>query len=129
MKTLFKFSTIVLLLLTLIGLILFFTIGHRVYSGKGASLKFVNASGQAVASAQITVSGKSCNVKKLGAGGEFECYFENLSDSSYSVAVTLQSGAVHSANSLGYVTGGVNFSDTITINEAGVIKLDSITGT
>lgn len=127
MKARFKFTTIVLLLFPLIGLILFFTIGHSVYSGKGASLKFVNASGQTVTSAQITVSGKFCTVKKLGTGGEYECRFENLSDSSYSVAVTLQNGAVYSANSLGYVTGGMNFSDTITINEAGVIKLASIT--
>ena len=126
MKTLFKFSTIALLLLTLIGLMLFFAIGHGVYSGKGASLRFVNASGQTVTSAQIAVSGRFCSVKRLG-GGEIECYFENLSDSSYSVAVTLQDGAVYSANGLGYVTGGMNFDDTITINEAGEIKLDSKT--
>ena len=112
-------------MLTLIGLVLFFAIGHSVYSGKGSSLQFVNASGQTVTSAQITVSGKSCSVKKLGVAGEVECYFENLSDSSYSVAVTLQNGTVYSANSLGYVTGGMNFNDTITINEAGVFKLDS----
>lgn len=125
MKTLFNFSTIALLLLTLIGLTLFFAIGHGVYSEKGASLRFVNASGQTVTSAQIAVSGRFCSVKRLGAGGEIECYFENLSDSSYSVAVTLQDGAVYSANGLGYVTGGMNFDDTITINEAGEIKLDS----
>lgn len=129
MKTLLKFSTIALLLLTLIGLTLFFAIGHSVYSGKGATLKFVNASGQTVLSAQITVSSKFCSVKNLGVGGEVECYFENLSDSSYSVVVTLENGAEYSTNSLGYVTGGINFNDTITINEAGEFKLISKTST
>lgn len=125
MKALFKFSTITLLLLTLIGFVLFFAIGHSVYSGKGASLKFVNASGQSVNSVHISVASKSCSARGLAADGEVECYFENLHDSSYSVSVTLQNGAIYTAESLGYVTGGMSFNDTITINKAGVINLES----
>ncbi len=125
MKAFFKFSTISLLLVVLIGLVLFFAIGNSVYSGKSASLKFVNSSGQLIESAQISVAGKSCSVRELGAGGEIECHFENLHDSSYSVYITLKGGAVYSEPSLGYVTGGMNFSDTITINRSGVIELVS----
>ena len=125
MKAIFKFSTIALLLLFLIGTVLFFVIGNSVYSGKSASLKFVNNSGQRIESADISVAGKTCSVKGLSVGGEIECYFENLYDSSYSVSVTLKGGAVFSATSLGYVTGGMNFHDTITINNSGVIELVS----
>ncbi|WP_422412538.1 MULTISPECIES: hypothetical protein [unclassified Endozoicomonas] len=125
MKALFKFSTIALLLIVLIGLVLFFAIGHSVYSGKGASVKFVNSSGQHIESAYISVAGQSCSVKQLGVGGEIECHFENLHDSSYSVSVTLQGGTVYSEPSLGYVTGGMNFNDTITINQSGAIELVS----
>ena len=125
MKALFKFSTIAVLLVVLIGLVLFFAIGNSVYSGKSASLKFVNSSGQHIQSASITVAGQSCSVKELGTGGEIQCHFENLYDSSYSVSVKLQSGAVYAEPSLGYVTGGMNFNDTITINKSGVIELVS----
>jgi hypothetical protein len=129
MKAFFKFSTIALLLVVLIGLVLLFAIGNSVYSGKIASLKFVNNSGQLIESANILVAGKSCSVKKLGAGGEIVCHFENLHDSSYSVSVTLQGGAVYSEPSLGYVTGGLNLNDTIVINRSGVIELVSIPST
>ena len=125
MKALFKFSTIAVLLIVLIVLVLFFAIGNSVYSGKTASLKFVNASGQLIKSASITVAGKSCSVKELGPGGEIRCHFEDLYDSSYSVSVKMQSGVLHSEPSLGYVTGGMNFNDTITINQSGVIELVS----
>jgi hypothetical protein len=125
MKSFFKFSTIALLLVFLIGVVLLFAIGNSVYSGKGASLKFVNGSGQRIESAHISVAGKSCSVKKLGAGGEIDCHFESLYDSSYSVSVTLEGGSVYSSTSLGYVTGGMNFNDTITINQSGVIELVS----
>jgi hypothetical protein len=125
MKALFNFSTIVLLLIVLIGFVFFFAIGNSVYSGKSASLKFVNGTSQRVESALISVAGKSCRVKELAVGGEMECHFDNLYDSSYSVSVTMQSGAVYSEPSLGYVTGGMDFNDTITINQSGVIELVS----
>ena len=40
MKNLFKFTTIVLLLLTLIGLLLVFALVYVFYSNKGASMEF-----------------------------------------------------------------------------------------
>jgi hypothetical protein len=129
MKALFKFSTIALLLVALIGLVLFFAIGNSVYSGKGASLKFVNSSGQHIQLASITVAGQSCSVKELGAGGEIQCHFEDLYDSSYSVSVKLKSGTIYTEQSLGYVTGGMNFYHTITINQSGVIALVSSSST
>ena len=95
------------------------------YSGKSASLKFVNGTGQRVESALISVAGKSCSVKELGVGGEMECHFENSYDSSYSVSVTMPDGAVYTEPSLGYVTGGMNFKGIITIKQSGVIKLVS----
>jgi len=125
MKALFRFSTIAILLLVFIGLVLFFGIGHSVYSGKGASLKFANGSGQTIEAATITVAGKSCGVSLLHTGGSIQCYFENLYDSSYSVTVKLNNGDEYSAESLGYVTGGINFKDTITINQSGAIELES----
>jgi hypothetical protein len=125
MKAFLKFSTITILLFFLIGIVLFIAIGNSVYSGKSASLKFVNKSGQRIESADISVAGKSCSVKGLGVAGEIVCHFENLHDSSYSVSVTLESGYVFSAASLGYVTGGMNFNDTITINHSGEINLVS----
>ena len=125
MKTAFKFTTIAGLLAILIALALFLAIGKGIYSGKGSALKFVNASGHAVSSAKITVAGKSCSFKGLANGGEVNCYFENLYDSSYSVSVTLDSGSKYTAKSLGYVTGGIDFNDRITINNAGEFKVDS----
>ena len=125
MKAFFKLSTIVFLLVVLIGLVAFFAIGNSVYSGKSASLRFMNSTGQHIQSAQISVAGQSCSVKELGVGGEMQCYFENLYDSSYSVSVKLQNDTVYKEPSLGYVTGGMNFNDTITINQSGVIELIS----
>ncbi len=125
MKALFKFSTIAFLLAVFIGLVAFFAIGNSVYSGKSASLRFMNSTGQHIQSAQISVAGQSCSVKELGVGGEINCHFENLYDSSYSVSVILQNGTVYTESSLGYVTGGMNFNHTITINQSGVIELAS----
>lgn len=125
MKAFLKFSTIATLLIVLIGLALFFAIGNSVYSGKSASLRFMNSTGQHIESAQISVAGQTCSVKELGIGGEIQCHFENLYDSSYSVSVKLQNGTVYTEPSLGYVTGGMNFNDTITINQSGVIELAS----
>ena len=125
MKALLKFSSITMLLLILIALVLFFAVGQSIFSNKGSSLTFVNNSGQTLQSATISVAGKSCGVKALQAGGEMQCYFENLHDSSYSVSVKLENGTSHAAESLGYVTGGMNFIDTITINHSGKINLDS----
>ncbi|RXJ65901.1 hypothetical protein CS022_24675 [Veronia nyctiphanis] len=125
MKAFFKFSTIVFLLVILIGLVLILSVRHSMFSGKGASLTFVNSSGQNLQSAHISVAGQSCSVKQLGVGGEIKCHFENLHDSSYSVTVTLQGGVAYTEPSLGYVTGGMNFNDTITINQSGAIELVS----
>jgi hypothetical protein len=105
--------------------VLFFAIGHSVYSGKGSSLKFVNASGQVIKSAVVSVSGKSCSVKELGVGGELNCYFQDLTDSGYSVSATLGNGEVFTNESMGYVTGGINFNDTITFQKDGSFNLDS----
>lgn len=124
-KAMFKFSTIAVVLSLIFGLILFFAIGYNVYSGNIASVKLVNSSGQYIESAQISVSGQSCSVKQLGINGEVSCRFENLHDSSYSVSVELRSGVVYSEPSLGYVTSGMDFNDTITINQFGVIELVS----
>ncbi|MFV1975615.1 MAG: hypothetical protein ACC651_07675 [Candidatus Scalindua sp.] len=124
MKRLLKFSTIVFLLLFLIALILLVFIGNSFYFGKGALLTFQNNSGHSISSATISVSGKLCGFKKLENQGEVNCYFENLSDSHYKVEVQLSNGSNYKA-SLGYVTGGMNFSDVITINEAGEITLAS----
>lgn len=120
MKALGKITASLLAL----GLGAIFLIDHLVYSGKGANLKFVNSSGQVVSSARVSVAGKFCAVKELSEGGEFDCYFENLYDSSYSVSVTLENGAIYSEESLGYVTGGFDFNHTITINQSGVIALE-----
>jgi len=124
MNRLLKFSTIVILLLLVIALILFIFVGNSIYSGKGASLTFQNKSGLSISSATISVSGKLCGFKKLENQGEVNCYFDNLSDSHYQVEVELSNGSNYKAN-LGYVTGGMNFSDLIIINTAGEITLDS----
>ena len=129
MNAIFKFSTITILLIVLISLVLFFAIGHSVYSGKGSSVKFVNASDQVIKSAIVSVSGKSCSVKGLGVGGEVNCYFQDLYDDSYSVSVILDSGKVFINESMGYVTGGIDFNDTITFNNDGGFNLDSSIGT
>lgn len=125
MKAIFKFSTNAILLIVLITLVLFFYIGHSVYLGKGASLKFVNASGQIIRFAVASVSGKSCSVKELGVRGKFKCYFQNLTDSNYSVSMTLRNGEVFTNESIGYLTGGLNFNDTITFQKDGSFNLDS----
>lgn len=128
MRAFFQPSTIALSLVVLIGFIIL-AIGERVYSGNIASLKFVNSTGLQIESAHIAVAGKSCSVKELGIDGEIQCHFENLHDSSYSVSVTLRGGAIYTEPSLGYVTHGMDFNDTITIDPSGVIKLASIPDT
>ncbi len=129
MKALLIFSTIAFLLVVLITLVVFFAIGNSVYSGKTASMSFVNSSGQNIQFAKISVAGKSCSVKDLDVNGEIHCNFENLHDSSYSVSVTLENGKVYKEPNLGYVTGGINFNHTITINKSGVIKIASTPST
>ena len=125
MKNLFKFTTIVLLLLTLIGLLLVFALVYVFYSNKGASMEFQNASRQVVESAEIAVSDKSCLVSGLVPGGKFRCYFENLSDSSYSVSVKLKDGQLYTKESLGYLSGGFDFYHVIRIYQSGDIELVS----
>jgi len=128
MKAFFKFTTIVFLLIILIGLVLVFAVSNSVYAGKGASLTFVNSSGQRIESAHISVAGQSCSVKKLGIKGEMQCQFKNLYDSSYSVSITLHNGHLYTEPKLGYVTGGINFNDTIRINSLGEISYVSTQG-
>lgn len=127
MKTFFKFTTIVILLIMLIGLVLVFFVSNSFYEGKGTSIKFINYSGQPIVSANILVAGQACSVKHLGVNGELQCYFENLYDSHYAVSVTLQSGSGFTEESLGYVTSGVDYYDTISINSFGKIVLESAT--
>lgn len=129
MKAIFKFSTVVLLLLLLIGLVVFVSVGYSVYSGKGATVKLVNLSGQVIVEASVSVAGQTCSVKKLGSGGEIQCHFKNLHEGSYSISATMQNGEVFLEPNLGYVTGGINFNDTITINQSGVIALVSKSST
>ena len=129
MKAFFKFSTIVILLLVLIGLVVVIAVSHSFYSGKGASVRFVNASKYSLQLATISVSGRSCSVKELGAGGEVNCYFQNLYDDGYTVSVTTEDGGIFKSDSMGYVTGGINFHDTITFNEDGSFVLVSDIGT
>lgn len=121
---LIKFSTTVILLLVIIGLVLFIILDHGIYSGKGASLTFRNESGLTITSATIDLSGKTCSVKKLEDTGEIICYFADLTDSGYNVQVELINGSKFKSNDLGYVCGGINFTDVITINKVGEIKLD-----
>jgi len=122
LKKIIKFSTLVVLLLILIGLVLIIFVGHGVYSGKGATLTFRNESGFTIKTATITLSGYTCGVKKLEDTGEISYYFGNLSDSSYSVQVELVNGSIFQ-DEVGYVCGGMNFRDIITINKAGEIIL------
>lgn len=122
MKFLFKLTTIAALLIVLIVLVVLFVASSDIYSGETASVKFVNSSEQLVTFASITVAGKSCSVTELAVGGAFSCKFENLHDSSYLVSVELQDGSTYQ-ESLGYVTGGFDFNDTIAINQVGVIEL------
>jgi len=123
LKKILNYSAIVILLFLLAGLTLFIVIDYSFYSGKGTSVTIKNQSGQSISSMIVSVSGKSCSVKNLENHGEINCYFSNLTDSSYSVDVVLNNGALYKAENLGYVTGGVNFSDTIIINEMGEINL------
>ena len=129
MKALLKFSTIAILLIILIGIVVVGIIGHEVYSGKGVALTFINNSGQSADSVVIAVSGQSCSANGLERGGKFSCRIENLSDSGYNVQVKLRSGSTFSVKDFGYVTGGMESVEEITINENGEIKFSSGAGT
>ncbi len=123
MKYLFKVSTIILLLVAAIGALLLLGAGSLVYLGTGASLNFINNSGSVVKSANISVAGKSCTIRQLEIAGKATCHFKKLHDSSYSVTVVLENGDVYVEPSLGYVTSGLKFDDTITINSERAIEL------
>ncbi len=118
-----KILTYATLLLFLIAIVLLFIIGNSVYSGKSAKVSFINNSGREIKSATISVSGKSCSVKKLQHTGEMHCIFENLTDSSYMVEGTLTNGNSFKGNSMGYVTGGINFNDKITLESTNEVVL------
>ena len=118
MKSFFKFTTIVFLLLFLSVLVFFVSINNN--NDNGASLTFTNKSGHSISRATITVSGKTCGFKGLENLGEVNCYFENLYDSHYHINIELSTGSNINAD-LGYVTSGMSFNHLIIINSAGEI--------
>jgi hypothetical protein len=122
-KKITKFSIVVTLLLALIGLVLMVLL-VSIYTSKGASFTFRNESGFTITSATITLSNKTCSVKKLETTGEINCYFSNLSDSHYSVEVDLANGSKIQKD-LGYVSGGMDFIDVITLSKDGELTLKS----
>jgi len=108
-----KIFTCTILLLILIAMVVIYIIGSRIYQGKYAKVIFLNDSGTTIERAIVTVSGKSCSVKKLQQGGEICCYFERLTDSGYTVEGELTNGIKFKSKSMGYVTGGMNFNDKL----------------
>ncbi len=110
-----KIFTCAILLLVLITIVIFYIIGSSIYQGKYAKVTFFNNSGTTIERAIVTVSGKSCSVKKLQQNGEIRCYFENLNDSGYRVEGELIGGIKFKSKSIGYVTGGMNFNHKLTL--------------
>ena len=86
---------------------------------------FINASDFQIAKVIVSVSGKFCSAKELGVGGELNCTFQDLYDDGYAVTVTTSEGNEYSNDSMGYVTGGINFTDTITFKKDGSFELKS----
>jgi len=105
------------------AIVVFYIIGTSVYQGKYAKVTFLNNSGSTIEKAIVTVSNKSCSVTKLQYKGAINCYFENLTDSGYIVEGELSNGSKFKSNSIGYVTGGMNFNDKLTLEATSEITL------
>lgn len=118
-----KLSLIVTPLVVIIGLVVLLIVDREVPK-EGASLRLINATGKTIKVVKVVVASKSCSANGVAANSELTCFFDKLSDSSYSVEVTLDSGVTYTGENLGYVTGGVFFIDEITIEASGEFKLE-----
>ena len=118
-----SFLTCGSLFVALIIIAAFYTVGSSIYQGKYAKVNFINDSGKTINQVTIHLSGKLCSAKGLIHKGEFHCIFENLHDSSYQVEGTLSDNTKFKSNSMGYVTGGINFNDIVTLNASNEVIL------
>ena len=118
-----SFLTCGTLLAALIIITAFYIVGNSIYKGKYAKVTFINDSGKTIKQVTIHLSGKLCSAKGLIHTGEVHCVFENLYDSGYLVEGTLDDGNIFKSNSMGYVTGGINFNDLITLNPSNNVTL------
>ncbi len=85
-----------------------------------AEVTVVNNSGESIKFLSISLfpSHGKCSVKNLSPTGSFEVEFYNFSDSHYVLKGELQNGT-KIEQELGYVTNGIDFKDTITIEKNG----------
>ena len=111
------------LLIALIIITAIYTIGSSVYQGKSSKVTFINDSGKTINQVIIQLSSKHCSAKGLIHTGEVHCVFENLHDSGYLVEGVLSDGGTFKSNSMGYVTGGMNFNDLLTLNSSNKVIL------
>ena len=118
-----SFLTCGALLVALIIITAIYIVGSSVYQGKSAKVTFINDSGETINQVIIHLSGKRCSVKGLINTGEVHCVFENLHDSGYQVEGYLNDGNTFKSDNMGYVTGGINFNDVITLNSSNEVIL------
>ena len=118
-----SFLTCGSLLVALIIITAIYVVGSNVYQGKYAKMAFINNSGKTINQVVIHLSGKLCSAKGLIHTGELHCIFENLHDSSYQVEGILSDNRKFKSSSMGYVTGGMNFNDVVTLNSSNEVIL------
>ena len=118
-----SFLTCGALLVALIIITAVYIVGSSVYQGKSAKVTFINDSGKTINQVIIHLSGKHCSAKGLIHTGEVHCVFENLHDSGYQVESALNDGNTFKSDNMGYVTGGINFNDLITLNSSNKVVL------
>jgi hypothetical protein len=100
-------------------LVLLFLAGCFERAGESV-VTFVNSSSQQVINGQIGLSGKKFVFHKLPPGDRVTMTFKVTTDSHYDVSVELHSGRTI-RKSLGYVTSGFRFEDTLRLTDEDII--------
>ena len=96
-----------------IGLLIF----TKFYTSKGVVI-ISNQSGEEFLGGELEVCGQKYLINPIKNGNFQTIKYKVKSDSSYNITVHLKSSTIK--KSLGYVTSGIDFEDTIIVNESGI---------
>jgi len=91
----------------------------RLFAPDVGVVLLANRSSQTIASARVSVCGRTFAFSNLPSGEDAAFRFNVAGDSHYEVEVTLDSGRAM-RNEFGYVTNGVDSFDRIEVTDAGV---------
>jgi hypothetical protein len=104
-------------ILSLVTIFISLLIFANFHTSKGVVI-ISNQSGEEVLGGNLEVCGQFFLIDPIKNGNFQTIKFKVKSDSSYNITIHLKSSTIK--ESLGYVTNGIDFEDTIIVNESGI---------